>query len=155
MLIGIQTILLLIVKLKSSVMKIIILAILVVSALFAGCVENPFKGKDVAFDLKSAELTMKDNETSSVMIHVANNGKSIIHPVVNFSMNSSDKPYLNFSPETYDIGNLRPGEDSGYRIVDLQAHVAAGIEAKYQVMAQVSNNGTVVNSKDILITVTR
>jgi hypothetical protein len=136
-------------------MKIIIVAILMVSILFAGCVENPFKSKDVAFDLKPAEITMKDNETSSVMIHVANNGKSIIHPVVSFGKNSSDTPYLNFSPESYDLGNLRPGEDSGYRIVDLNAHVAAGIETKYQVRAEVANNGTMVDSKDILITVTR
>ncbi len=135
-------------------MKLIIVVVLVVSAFF-GCVENPFKGKDIAFDLKSAELTMKDNETSSVMIHVANNGKTEIHPVVNFFMNSSDKPYLNFTPESYDLGNLRPGEDSGYRIVDLKAHVAAGIETKYQVSVQVENNGEVTDSKDILITVTR
>lgn len=136
-------------------MKIIIAAILMVSILFAGCVENPLKGKDVAFDLKSGELTMKDNDNSSVMIHVANNGKSIIHPVVSFIMNSSDKPYLNFSPQSYDLGNLRPGEDSGYRIVDLKARVAAGIETKYQVRAQVASSGAVVDSKDILITVTR
>ncbi len=136
-------------------MKIIIAAILLVSTLFAGCVDNPLKGKDIAFDLRSEELTMKDNENSSVMIHVANNGKSIIHPVVSFVMNSSDKPYLTFSPQSYDLGNLRPGEDSGYRIVDLKARVAAGIETKYQVRAQVKNNGVVADSKDILITVTR
>ncbi len=64
-------------------MKIMIFAILVVSAFF-GCVENHFKGKDVAFDLKSA-----------------------------------------------------------------------GIETKYQVREEVASNGTVVGSKDILITVTR
>lgn len=111
--------------------QILVAFILIISILLAGCVQNPFKGKDIAFDLKPAELTMKDNETSSLMIHVANNGKSIIHPVVRFSMNSSDKSYLNFSPGSYDLGNLRPGEDSGYRIVDLKAHVAAGIETKY------------------------
>ncbi len=135
-------------------MKIIIAAILLVSILFAGCTEIP-KGKDIAFDLRSAELTMKDNENASVMIHVANNGKSVIHPVVSFVTNSSDKPYLTFSPRSYDLGNLRPDEDSGYRIVDLKAHVAAGIETKYQVRVQVENNGVVVDSKDILITVTR
>ena len=129
--------------------------ILVIALLFAGCVANPFKGKDVAFDLKPAELAVKDNETSGVMIHIANNGKSVIHPVVSFTKNSSDMPYLNFSPESYDLGNLRPGEDSGYRIVDLKAHLAAGIETKYQVRVEVASNGTVVDSKDILITVTR
>lgn len=136
-------------------MKIIIVAILIMSALFAGCVEIPFKGKDIAFDLKSAELTVKDNDTSSMMIHVANNGKSVIHPVVSFSINSSDKPYLNFSPESYDLGNLRPGEDSGYRIVDVKAHLVAGIETKYEARAEVANNGTVVEKKDILVTVAR
>ncbi len=132
------------------------IVILIISILFTGCIENPIKSKDVTFELKPVELAVKNNESTEVKIRVANNGKSIIHPVVRFNMNSSDKSYVDFSPESYDAGSLRPGEDSGFRIVDIKGRLAAGTEIKYPVRVEViNNNGSVLESRDILITVSR
>lgn len=128
--------------------------ILIISILSAGCLsEKPFKGTDVVFDLKPEEITVKNNETGEVKIRVANDGKSVIYPVVSFNANSSDKPYIDFNPASYDLGRLRPGEDSGSRIVEVKARLAAGSEIKYQVRVEVVNNGSVIESRDILITV--
>ncbi len=132
-----------------------VVAGLIVSILFAGCLsENAFKTKDTAFEIKPGEVTIKNGETGEVMIKVTNNGKSIIHPVVRFSVNSSDSHYVNFTPESYDLGALRPGEDSGFRIVEIRATLAAGTEIKYQAKAELVYNGTAVREgKEILITV--
>ena len=128
--------------------------ILIISILSAGCLsEKPFKGKDVVFDLKPEEITVKNNETGEVKIRVANDGKSVIYPVASFNTNSSDKPYIDFNPASYDLGRLRPGEDSGFRIVEVKARLAAGSEIKYRVRVEVVNNGSVLESRDILITV--
>ncbi|MGB8216920.1 MAG: hypothetical protein WCE94_06415 [Candidatus Methanoperedens sp.] len=131
-----------------------VVAGLIVSILFAGCLsENAIKTRDTAFDIKPSELTMKNGETSSVMIRVTNNGKSTIHPIVRFSVNSSDSHYVNFNPESYDFGTLRPGEDSGFRIVDIKATLAAGIEIKYTAKVELVYNNIVIESKEIIITV--
>lgn len=132
-----------------------VIGILVISMLFAGCLgSNPFS-KDTAFDMKPEELAVKNGEISAVKIRVANNGNSTIYPVVHFNMNSTDKPYVNFSQESYNLGSLRPGEDSGFRIVDIKARLAAGIEIKYPVKVEVINNGSVLESRDLLIAVAR
>ena len=137
--------------------KATIILILLASVLFAGCLSGKtnIPATDTVFDVKPAELTVKSGETSQVMIRVTNNGKFSIHPVVRFNMNVSDTLYVTFNPESYDIGNLRPGEDSGFRIVDVKANLAAGKEIKYQARAQVIYDGRVLESKDIIITVTR
>lgn len=100
-------------------------------------------------------MTVKSGENAQLMIRVTNNGKSVIHPFVRFNLNSSDKQYVKFSNESgsYDMGVLRPGEDSGFRIVDFKAELAAGKEIKYQTRAQVINDGKVLESRDIVITV--
>jgi hypothetical protein len=132
-----------------------VVAGLIVSILFAGCLsENTFKTKDTVFDIKPGEVTMKNGETGSVMIKVTNNGKSDIHPVVRFSVNSSDSHYVNFNPESYDFGALRPGEDSGFRIVDIRATLAAGTEIKYPAKVELFYNNTVIEGREIIITVT-
>jgi len=125
--------------------------ILIISLLSAGCLSE---GRDVVFDLKPEEITVKNNETGEVKIRVTNDGKSVIYPVAIFNTNSSDKPYIDFNPASYDLGKLRPGEDSGFRIVEVKARLAAGSEIKYKVRVKVVNNGTVIESRDILITVT-
>ena len=133
-----------------------VVGILIIAILFSGCLDpKPFKSKDTVFEMTPEELTLKNGGTSFVKIRVANNGNSVIYPVVRFNMNSSDKPYVNFSHESYNLGSLRPGEDSGFRIVDIKAQLAAGIETKYPVRVQVINNGSVLESKDIVIAVTR
>ncbi len=132
-----------------------VVAGLIVSILFAGCLsENAIKTRDTAFDIKPSEVTMKNGETGQVMIKVTNNGKSTIYPVARFSVNSSDSHYVSFTPESYDFGSLRPGEDSGFRIVEIRATLAAGTEIKYQAKAELVSNGTTVREgKEILITV--
>ena len=131
-----------------------VVAGLIVSILFAGCLsENSFKAKDTVFDIKPSEVTMKNGETGSVMIRVTNNGKSTIHPIVRFSVNSSDSHYVKFNPESYDLGSLRPGEDSGFRIVDIKATLAAGIEIKYTAKVELVYNNIVIDRKEIIITV--
>lgn len=131
-----------------------VVAGLIVSILFAGCLsENALKTNDTAFDIKPGEVTMKNGETGKVMIRVTNNGKSTIYPVARFSVNSSDSHYVNFTPENYDFGALRPGEDSGFRIVEIRATLAAGKEIKYQAKVELVYNNTVIESKEIIITV--
>jgi hypothetical protein len=129
-------------------------ASLIVSILFAGCLsENTIKTNDTAFDIKPSEVTMNNGETGEVMIKVTNNGKSTIHPIVRFSVNSSDSRYVNFKPESYDFGALRPGEDSGFRIVDIRATLAAGTEIKYPAKVELVYNNIVIERKEIIITV--
>ncbi|MCZ7380880.1 MAG: hypothetical protein O8C64_04815 [Candidatus Methanoperedens sp.] len=131
-----------------------VIAGLIVSILFAGCLsENAIKTRDTAFDIKPSELTMKNGETGKVMIRVTNNGKSIIYPVARFSVNSSDSHYVNFTPESYDFGALRPDEDSGFRIVEIRATLAAGTEIKYPAKVELVYNNTVIEGKEIIITV--
>lgn len=133
-----------------------VIGILIIPVLFAGCLDSkPFKSKGTVFEMTPEELTVKNGGTSIVKIRVSNNGNSVIYPVVRFNMNSSDKPYVNFSHESYNLGSLRPGEDSGFRIVDVKARLAAGIESKYPVRVEVINNGSVLESKDLVIDVTR
>ncbi len=135
----------------------IIIAIMVVSALFAGCLseKNTQEKKDVILDLEPSSINLKNGEAKQVKIRVNNSGVSGINPVVRFNVNSSDKPYLNFTPESYDIGYLRPGEDSGFRLVDVRGTLAAGDEIKYHARAQVIYNGKVFDSKDLIVTVAR
>ena len=135
----------------------IIIAIMVVSALFAGCLseKNTQEKKDAILDLEPSSINLKSGEAKQVKIRVNNSGVSGINPVVRFNVNSSDKPYLNFTPESYDIGYLRPGEDSGFRLVDVRGTLAAGDEIKYHARAQVIYNGKVFDSKDLIIIVTR
>lgn len=135
--------------------QIAVIGILIISILFTGCVENPLKGNNTVIELKPDELTVKNDETANLKIRITNNGNSTIHPVVRFNLNSSDKPYVNFSRESYDMGSLRPGEDSGYRIVDVKARLAAGSEIKYPVKVEVVDGSAVFYSKEILITVRR
>jgi hypothetical protein len=129
-------------------------ASLIVSILFAGCLsENDIKTKNAVFEFKPVEVTIKNGETGSVMIRVTNNGKSDIHPVVRFSVNSSDSHYVNFNPESYDFGVLRPGEDSGFRMVEIRATLAAGTEIKYPAKVELVYNNIVIEKKEINITV--
>jgi len=139
-------------------MKTIVIIILLLSALFAGCLSENKKlseDKSIIFEIKPANVTGKDNQVVEVKIYVNNTGKSTIHPVVRFNLNASDKTYVDFSPESYDMGSLRPGEDSGFRIVEVRARLAAGEEIRYPVRAEVINDGAVLESKDMTITVTR
>jgi hypothetical protein len=137
--------------------KLVVVLLIIVSILFAGCLsgkENiPVAGS--IFDVKPSDVTVKSGENAQVMVRVTNNGKSVIHPFVRFNLNSSDKQYVKFSNESgsYDMGVLRPGEDSGFRIVDFKAELAAGKEVKYQTRAQVMYDGKVLESRDIVITV--
>lgn len=127
---------------------------LIVSILFAGCLsENAIKTRDTVFEIKSSDVTMKNGETGEVMIRVTNNGKSTIHPIVRLSVNSSDSHYVNFNPESYDFGALRPGEDSGFRIVEIRATLAAGTEIKYPAKVELVYNNIVIERKEIIITV--
>ena len=137
-------------------LNITVIFILIASIFSAGCLsESTIPIKDIVFDIKPAELTMKSGDSAQVMIRVTNNGKTTIHPFVRFNMNASDRQYIRFINESYDIGSLRPGEDSGFRIVDFRAELAAGKEIKYPVRVQVINDGKVLENKDIVITVTR
>ncbi len=135
----------------------IIIAIMVVSALFAGCLseKNTQEKKDVILDLEPSSINLKNGEAKQVKIRINNSGVSGINPVVRFNVNSSDKPYLNFTPESYDLGYLRPGEDSGFRLVDVRGTLAAGDEIKYHARAQVIYDGKVFDSKDLIVTVAR
>jgi uncharacterized membrane protein len=137
-----------------AIKHIALVAGLIVSILFSGCLsENAINNKDTAFEIKPPEVTMKNGETGQVMIRVTNNGNSNMHPVVRFSVNSSDSRYVNFKPESYDLGVLRPGEDSGFRIVDIRATLAAGTEIKYPAKVELAYNNTVIEMKEIIITV--
>ncbi|VVB85396.1 Uncharacterised protein [uncultured archaeon] len=123
---------------------------------FSGCISgSDIPASGTGFEVKPSEVAVKSGENAQVMIRVTNNGKSVIHPFVRFNLNSSDKKYVKFSNVngSYDIGVLRPGEDSGFKIVDFKADLAAGREMKYQTRAQVIYNGAVLESRDIIITV--
>ena len=138
--------------------KVAVVLVLLETTLFAaGCIsgDTAVPLKDTVFDVRPVELTIKSDEPAQVMVRVKNNGKSVIHPFIRFNTNTQDKPYVKFSNESgsYDMGVLRPGEDTGFRIVDFRAALAAGKEMKYQVRAQVLYNGGVLESKDIIITV--
>ena len=138
-----------------SYKHIAVVAGLIVSIFFAGCLsENAIKTKYSVFEIKPGDVTIKNGETGDVMIRVTNNGKSTIHPVARFRVNSSDSRYVNFTPASYDFGTLRPGEDSGFRIVNIRATLAAGTEIKYPAKVELTFDKAVVESKEILITVT-
>jgi uncharacterized membrane protein len=135
----------------------IIIAIMVVSALFAGCLseKNTQEKKDVTLDLEPSSINLKSGEAKQVKVRVNNSGVSGINAVVRFNVNSSDKQYLNFTPASYDLGYLRPGEDSGFRLVDVRGTLAAGEEIKYHARAQVIYNRKVFDSKDLIVVVAR
>jgi len=135
----------------------ILILILIASILFAGCLSGreTIPAASSILDVKPQEMTVKSGEKTQLMIRVTNSGKSVIHPLVRFNLNASDKQFVKFSNESgsYDLGALRPGEDTGFRIVDFTALLAAGKEMKYQTRAQVIYEGKVLESKDIVITV--
>lgn len=136
--------------------KIAVVLFLIASISFSGCLaKDNIPAASSTFDIKPQDVTVKSGENAQVMIRVTNNGNSIIHPFVRFNLNTSDKQYVKFSNESgsYDMGVLRPGEDSGFRIVDFKAYLAAGKEMKYQTLAQVIYDGKVLESRDIIITV--
>lgn len=140
-------------------MRIIIVAILIMSALFAGCVseKNTTVRKDVVLDLEPSSIKVKNGEIKQIKIRVNNSGNSSIYSLVRFNINSSDKQYLNFTPESYNIGTLRSGEDSGRRNVDIRAYLPAGNNITYSVRVEAvdDNKGAVIDSKDLTITVER
>ena len=130
--------------------------ILIASVFFAGCLaRDNVPAASSAFDVKPQDVIVKSGENAQVMVRVTNNANSVIHPFVRFNLNASDKQYVKFSNDSgsYDLGALRPGEDSGFRIVDFKAYLAAGKEMKYQTRAQVIYEGKVLESRDIIITV--
>jgi len=136
--------------------KIAVVLLLMASVFFAGCLaRDSVPAASSAFDVKPQDMIVKSGENAQVMVRVTNNANSVIHPFVRFNLNSSDKQYVKFSNESgsYDLGALRPGEDSGFRIVDFKAYLAAGKEMKYQTRAQVIYDGKVLESRDIIITV--
>lgn len=141
-------------------MKIIIVAILIMSALFAGCVspeKNTLLKKNVVLDLEPASIKVKNGEVKQIKIRVNNSGESNIDALVRFNINSSDRQYLNFTPESYNIGILHSGEDSGRRNVDIRAYLPAGSNITYPVKVEAvdNNKGVVIDSKDLTITVER
>lgn len=137
--------------------RLTLVLLLIASILFSGCLSGKenIPAASLTLDVKQQDVTVKSGENAQLMIRVTNSGKSVIHPFVRFNLNASDKQYVKFSNESgsYDIGALRPGEDSGFRIVDFTALLAAGTEMKYQTRAQVIYDGKVLESKDIVITV--
>jgi len=140
-------------------MKIIVVAILIISALFAGCLsENniPIK-KDVILDIEPSNIKVKNGEVNQIKIRVNNSGESTINAFVRFNINASDRQYLNFTPESYNIGILRSGEDSGRRNVDIKGYLPAGSNITYPVRVEAvdNNKGLVIDSKDLTITVER
>ena len=140
-------------------MKKIIVAILIMSVLFAGCVssEKSTSSGKITLDLDPSNIKVKNGENSQIKIRVNNSGNSSIYALVRFNINSSDKPYINFTPESYNFGNLRPGEDSGRRNVDIRAQLPAGNNITYAVRVEAvdNNNSLVRDSKDLLIIVER
>ena len=136
--------------------KIAVVLLLIASVFFAGCLaRESVPAASSAFDVKPQDVIVKSGENAQVMVRVTNNANSVIHPFVRFNLNASDRQYVKFSNESgsYDLGALRPGEDSGFRIVDFKAYLAAGKEMKYQTRAQVIYEGKVLESRDIIITV--
>lgn len=140
-------------------MKIIIVAILIISALFAGCLseKNSSENKDVVLEIEPSNIKAKNGEVKQIKIRVNNTGDSNIDAVVRFKINDSDRPYLNFTPERYSTGILRPGEDSGRRNVDIRAYLPAGSNITYPVTVEAvdNNKGVIIDSKDMTITVER
>lgn len=141
-------------------MKIILVAILIISALFAGCVSpenNTLIKKDVILDIEPSNIKIKNGEVKQIKIRVNNSGESNILALVRFNINESDRQYLNFTPESYNTGVLRPGEDSGRRNVDIKASLPAGNNITYLVRVETvdNNKGVVIDSKDMTITVER
>jgi len=141
-------------------MKIILGAILIISALFAGCVSpenNTLIKKDVILDIEPSNIKVKNGEVKQIKIRVNNSGESNILALVRFNINESDRQYLNFTPESYNTGVLRPGEDSGRRNVDIKAALPAGNNITYIVRVETvdNNKGVVIDSKDMTITVER
>ncbi len=140
-------------------MKIIIVAILIISALFAGCLseKNSSENKDVVLEIEPSNIKAKNGEIKQIKIRVNNSGESNIYALVRFNINSSDKPYLNFTPENYTLGNLGPGEDSGRRNVNIRAYLPAGSNITYPVRVEAvdNNKGVIIDSKELTITVER
>jgi len=140
-------------------MKILIVAILVVSALFAGCLseKNTTVNKNVILDIEPSNIKVKNGEVKQIKIRVNNAGDSNIDAVVRFNIKASDRQYLNFTPESYNAGILRSGEDSGRRNVDIKAYLPAGSNITYPVIVEAvdKNKGTVIDSKELTITVGR
>jgi len=140
-------------------MKIIIVAILIISALFAGCLseENTLIKKAVILDIEPSNIKVKNGEVKQIKIRVNNSGESDIEAVVRFNINASDRQYLNFTPESYNAGILRPGEDSGRRNIDIRAYLPAGSNITYPVIVEAvdNNKGVVIESKYLTITVER
>ncbi len=143
------------------VYRLAVVLLLISSIIFSGClagrdnITNTTPAGDAVLEFRQQELAVKSGEDSQISIRVTNNGKSVIHPLVRFNLNSTDKQYVKFSNESgsYDMGVMRPGEDSGFRIVDFRAELAAGKEMKYQIPVQVAYDGKVLDSRDIVITV--
>lgn len=135
--------------------KLAVVLLLLSSIFFSGCLSSDIPASGAGFEIKPSEVTVKNGENGQVMIRVTNNGKSIIHPFVRFNMNATDKKFVKFSNESgsYDIGVLRPGEDSGFKIVDFRAELAAGKKIDYPARAQLIYDGKVLESRDIIITV--
>lgn len=133
------------------------LIFILAASLFSGCVSEKINNplKDVSFDVKPAEITVRDGASAELKIKVANTGKTNIHPYVRFNKNASDSQYMDITPQNYDLGILRPGEDSGFRIVNVKGRLAAGKEIKYQVRAQLVYDEKVIDVRDIVITVTK
>jgi len=109
--------------------KIAVVLLLMASVFFAGCLaRDSIPAASSGFDVKPQDVIVKSGENAHVMVRVANNANYVIHPFVRFNLNASDKQYVKFSNESgsYDLGTLRPGEDTGFRIVDFKAYLAAG-----------------------------
>ena len=140
-------------------MKILIVVILIISALFAGCLseKNTLVNKNVILDIEPSNINIKNGEVKQIQILVNNAGESSIDAVVRFKINAPDRPYLNFTPESYNSGILRPGEDSGHRNVDIRAYIPAGSNITYPVRVEAvdNNKGVVIDSKELTITVER
>lgn len=140
-------------------MKIIIVAILVISALFAGCLseKNTPVNKNAILDIEPSIIKVKNGEVKQIKIRLNNSGESDIDAVVRFNINPYDRQYLNFTPESYNIGILHSGEDSGRRNVDIRAYLPAGSNITYPVRVEAvdNNKGVVIDSKDMTITVER
>jgi len=140
-------------------MKILIVVILIISALFAGCLseKNTPVNKDAILDIEPSNIKVKNGEVKQIQIRVNNAGESNIDAVVRFNINVSDRPYIHFTPESYNAGTLRPGEDSGHRNVEVKAYLPAGSNITYPVIVEAvdNNKGEVIDTKDLTITVER
>lgn len=135
--------------------KISVIVALATIISLSGCLsENDIiPGKGVHFDIKPSAITVKSGDSEQFKVRVTNNGNSTIRPFLRFNMNSSDKQYVRFDPASYDFGSLRPGEDSGFRIVDIKADIAAGNEIKYTFNAELVYENEVHETKEFTMTV--